>query len=54
MINKINRLNFSVISSKLSENNINNNNTEIPVINNKSNLSSKNGRFIEGNIKIVI
>ena len=39
MINKINRLNFSVISSKLDENNINND-TEIPIINNKSNFKS--------------
>ena len=39
MINKINRLNFSVISSKLGENNINND-TEIPIINNKSNFKS--------------
>ena len=37
MINKINRLNFSAISSKLNENNINNN-TEIPEINNKANF----------------
>ena len=39
MINKINRLNFSAISSKLNENNINNN-TEIPEINNKANFQS--------------
>ena len=39
MINKINRLNFSVISSKLGENNINND-TDIPIINNKSNFKS--------------
>ena len=37
MINKINRLNFSAISSKLNEKNINNN-TEIPEINNKANF----------------
>ena len=37
MINKINRLNFSAISSKLNENNINND-TEIPEINNKANF----------------
>ena len=39
MINKINRLNFSAISSKLNENNINNN-TKIPEINNKANFQS--------------
>ena len=39
MINKINRLNFSAISSKLNEKNINNN-TEIPEINNKANFQS--------------